>query len=309
MDFVDGLDVIFRDDAQRERFATLSARPMLLTRYPDSACMDELGIEANIRYQCHQVRWDAYADEIHVTYRNLTLEFLSSLEYEPYVGTREDRGRISFRMFGAEYAFTLRQFGDLLGFETALTAIPELPLGYFMSSDIDRFWRAITDGGSLDPSEQLSKRIHNPTFRYFEMILCHTFFGRSYCNHLVTAEEILFLYCASQSRPIASGAFLIESLNMAASSSEGYLHAGGNVTLIASALGLDSQLLRLTPYCGSTRIDIDFCLDHGLMRRASFHPYQYRLLIDDQTVYYFTLPDPQMTCVSNWENWNYTLEG
>ena len=45
MDFVDGLDVIFRDDAQREGFATLSARPMLPTRYPDSACMDALGIE------------------------------------------------------------------------------------------------------------------------------------------------------------------------------------------------------------------------------------------------------------------------
>lgn len=81
------------------------------------------------------------------------------------------------------------------------------------------------------------------------------------------------------------------------------------MTQIASALGLDSRLLQLTPYCGSTLIDLDFFIDRGLIRRASFHPYQYRLLINEQVVYYFTLPDPQMTRVSNPTNWNYSVEG
>lgn len=60
---------------------------------------------------------------------------------------------------------------------------------------------------------------------------------------------------------------------MTAISIEGFLHAGGNVTQIVFALGLDSRLLQLTPYCGSTQIDLDFCMDRGLMKRASFLPY------------------------------------
>lgn len=142
-----------------------------------------------------------------------------------------------------------------------------------MNRDIDKFWRDITDGGSLDPSTQLSRKIHNHAFRYFEMILCHTFFRRSYCDHLVTTEDITFLYCTSHSCPIASRNFLIESLDQTARSTKGFLHAGGNVIQITSALGLDSRLFQLTPYCGSSLIDLDFCMDCVLMRHASFHPY------------------------------------
>lgn len=50
-------------------------------------------------------------------------------------------------------------------------------------------------------------------------------------------------------------------------------------------------------------------MDRVLIRCAQFHPYQYRLLIDDQNVCYFTLPDPLMTCVSNPTYWNYFVEG
>ena len=56
-------------------------------------------------------------------------------------------------------------------------------------------------------------------------------------------------------------------------------------------------------------MDIDFCLDRGLMRIYSFHPDQYRLLIEGETIHYFTLPDPQVTCVYNQANWAYAIEG
>ena len=56
-------------------------------------------------------------------------------------------------------------------------------------------------------------------------------------------------------------------------------------------------------------MDIDFCLDRGLMRRSSFHPDQYRLLIEGETIHYFTLPDPQVTCVYDQANWAYAIEG
>src|SRR4051812_40315832 len=105
----------------------------------------------SVRYLCNQLNWEEYADDIYVTYRNLTLEFLSSLDYEPYVDNGDAMGYINFRLFGTEYVFNLKQFGNLLGFQTGHDVIPELQLSYYMNKDIDKFWSDITNGGSLDP--------------------------------------------------------------------------------------------------------------------------------------------------------------
>jgi hypothetical protein len=131
------------------------------------------------------------------------------------------------------------------------------------------------------------------------MIIAHTFLGKSDTDTHVSAEEIFFMYCTTQSRPVACGDFLIESLYLNARSAASPIHVGSMVTHIASALGLDRRLFHLTSYCSYTLMDIDFCLDRGLMRRSSFHLGQYRLLIEGETIHYFTLPDPQVTCVYN----------
>lgn len=102
MENIDTMPVIFRDPVQEQRYAMLSQRPMLLTRYPNSSCMEALGIEPSVSHLCNQLQWDEYTDVMHVTYRNLTLEFLSSLTYEPYVGHTSDGGYINFRLFRAE---------------------------------------------------------------------------------------------------------------------------------------------------------------------------------------------------------------
>ena len=86
MQSFDDMHVMFRDEIQRKRYAILSERPMLPTRYPDPDFMETLGLEASVRYLCNQLQWEDYAGAMHVTYRNLTLEFLSSLSYEPYIG-------------------------------------------------------------------------------------------------------------------------------------------------------------------------------------------------------------------------------
>lgn len=68
----------------------------------------------------------------HVTYRNLTLEFLSSLSYEPYIGISFQRTYINFILFGIVYTFNHKEFAELLGFQYGPDVMPEIPLGYFM---------------------------------------------------------------------------------------------------------------------------------------------------------------------------------
>ena len=77
----DDTHVVFRDDAQRRRYATLSTHLMIPTQHPDPNCMEVLGIEESVKYLCNQLQWEEYAGDVNVTYRYLTLEFLSSLDY------------------------------------------------------------------------------------------------------------------------------------------------------------------------------------------------------------------------------------
>ncbi|KAI5396302.1 hypothetical protein KIW84_062494 [Lathyrus oleraceus] len=165
-------------------------------------------------------------------------------------------------------------------------------MSYFLSRDVEKFWSDIMCGGSPDPSTQISSKIHNPSFKYFQMIIAHTFLGKSDPDTHVSAEEIFFMYCTTQSRPVDYGAFLIESLYLNARSVASPIHVGSTVTHIDSTLELNRRLSHLTSYCSYTLMDIDFCLDRGLMRRSSFQPDQYRLLIEGETIHYFTLPDP-----------------
>ena len=199
------MHVAYRDDAQRERYIALYQRLMAPTRYPDQHCMEALGIEPSIRFLSHQLHWDEFADDLSNTYRNLTLEFLSSFNYDPYSGPD---GYVAFRLFGIEYSFSQKEFGDLLGFQTTPDAISETSIGYFLVKEVEKFYSDISDGGSQDPSTQLSQAIHNPAFRYFQMILAHSFLGRPDAETLLSEEEIFLLFCASQSRPVTCGNFL-----------------------------------------------------------------------------------------------------
>ncbi|KAI5401260.1 hypothetical protein KIW84_065926 [Lathyrus oleraceus] len=49
MENFDTMPVIFRDPVQEQRYAMVSQRPMSPTRYPDSTCIEALGIEPSVR--------------------------------------------------------------------------------------------------------------------------------------------------------------------------------------------------------------------------------------------------------------------
>lgn len=103
-------------------------------------------------------------------------------------------------------------------------------------------------GGNPDPSIQFSTYIHNPTLRYFQMILAHTFFGRSGGSEPISVEELIFLYRIAESEPVESGIFLIANLEDVSRSIKGPIHVGGTITQIAYALKLQNQLSYLVPY-------------------------------------------------------------
>lgn len=149
----------------------LSERPMLLTRYPNSHYLEALCIEPSIRYMCNQLEWDEYTKPKKVTYRNPTLELLSSLTYLPYRGRGFKKILITFRLFGHEYTFNHREFVNLLGFQFGPVVVVEVPYDWSMQDAMDTFWGVITTEGNPGLTTQFSTCIYNPTLRYFQMLL------------------------------------------------------------------------------------------------------------------------------------------
>ena len=64
------------------------------------------------------------------------MELLSSFDYDPYSGPD---GYAAFRLFGVEYSFSQKEFGDLLGFQTTPDAILKTPMGYFLGKEVEKF--------------------------------------------------------------------------------------------------------------------------------------------------------------------------
>jgi hypothetical protein len=74
------VDTVFRDRVQRRRYDYLAQKDMALSIYYDGPTMDRLGIRDSILFMFNQLGWEnAAIKRRFVTYRELTLKFLSSL--------------------------------------------------------------------------------------------------------------------------------------------------------------------------------------------------------------------------------------
>src|ERR1044072_6587770 len=106
------METTFRGRNQRRRFEALSQRDIGLTLYHDEPTMDTLGIRDSVLYLFNQLVWEkAHIKSRFITYRELTLEFLSSLVYIPEHGVGARKGIIAFRLFGIEFRSEERRVG------------------------------------------------------------------------------------------------------------------------------------------------------------------------------------------------------
>src|ERR1051325_11722571 len=94
--------------------------------YAHDPILSELGIRESVHFMFNQIGWDYFIHNQHPTYRNLTLEFLNSLHYNPDVGLGLARGVISFKLFGFTHRYTTRELADLLDFRVSVDVVIEI---------------------------------------------------------------------------------------------------------------------------------------------------------------------------------------
>lgn len=152
-----------------------------------------------------------------------------------------------------------------------------------------------------------SENIHNPTIRYFHKILAHTLFGKEENITVVYKDELFILYCASQGRPVNATSFMLENLAKIARETHDHITIGGLVTMIVDAIGLRYPLSRLHAFGGILPMHLHFCFNYGII--ANLGPTEFELLIDNEVVRNFTLPNHEKTNIHNRANWFYNLDG
>lgn len=82
---------------------------------------------------------------------------------------------------------------------------------------------------------------------------------------------------------------------------------GGLITMIANVISLRYPLNRLHAFGGIRPMHLNFCFNCGII--TSLGPAEFEMLIDNDVVRNFTLPNHKKTNVNNRANWFYNLEG
>src|ERR1043165_6489734 len=140
MSRVDDMPVSFRGRNQRTKYGVLSEREMLPTIYLHHGTMATLGIRDSVLFLLNQIGWDnSRLMTCYATYRNLTLEFLSSLTYIPTHGLAQRRGLILFRFFGINFKFNHMELGELLGFPNGIGVYHETQEEQLGFRELDNF--------------------------------------------------------------------------------------------------------------------------------------------------------------------------
>ena len=306
MSRVDDMPVSFRGRNQRTKYGVLSEREMLPTIYLHHGAMTALGIRDSVLFLLNQIGWDnSRLMTCYATYRNLTLEFLSSLTYFPTHGLALRRGLIIFRLFGINFKFNHKELGELLGFPNGIGVYHETQEEYLGFRELDYFWGSISGILNPEPEDFVSENIHNPAFRYFHKILAHTIFGKPQNVTTVSKDELFIMFCASQNRPVNAITYLLRTWVDLIDTDHAPIRMGGLVTMIANVVGLRQPFRHLNAFSGVTCMTIEFCFNTGMINDLG--PTQFTLLINGQAMQLFTLPNPA-TSVHNKANWLFGLD-
>jgi hypothetical protein len=226
-------------EQERRCWALTNDRTLAPSRWIDVATINELGLGNSVEFLTSRINlWDFLTDIV-PTYRGITLEFLSSVEFCRATNV------IKFSLGGSYFERTTYEIMQLLhlphensmSMNDTCTYDPDMP-GYM-------FKNAICHTGVL--THQQNRAILHPALRYIQRVLAHSLFGRGHTISKFFKPEIFFLYCmmrrsANEIHLMPHfGYYLCKHLYTVATEHRpnGIITVGGIITKIARALHIN----------------------------------------------------------------------
>jgi len=231
------------------------------------------------------------------TYERITLEFLSTVEYEVHTDWERNlpmcTGAITFQLFQMEHRLMLEELGAILGIP--VDGPGKLPSDF----KPDRFWTKIT-GTEYIAKDAKASQIHNPCFRYVQKCLAYSMFGRGDSQGVISQTELFFMSSMISETPVNVAAFVAAHLSKVGKAVSGDICVGGIITQIATFLGYDPVEQQHAPVAGMTKLDI-LALINQLVIQMNGTNYEYKV---GKTVI-MNLPNPERTSTIDEANWRY----
>lgn len=301
----DGMLVRFGSNIQRMRFEELFEREMSFQVYPETRTMAAIGVTESVKFMINQLGWDNLDLTRLPTYRNLTLEFLSSFKYDPDYGYSIHKGLVRFRIFVIPYRFSHQGLAELMSAPFSRDAVTQIQEDEFMNYELQSLWGSISGDPNCEPEDRVSTQIHNPAIRYFHMILAHTIFAKPEHDTSVSKEELFIILCASQGRPVNIATFMLANLDKLSKNMNHSISMGSFITFLAKKIGLQTHLDQIVsigaPYASGFRyMDVTFCFNRHLI--GNLEPGPYQLLVNHTPVHNLTLPNLDRTNLHDKKN-------
>ena len=292
---LDTLGIEFRHQDHLNQFLRLSARPIKPTRFYDVTASQALYVDGDVAQLFNQVGWGNWLDLHALTYKRLTLEFLSTLTVLRSAESGNPR-RISFQLMGQHYTRNVGQINDAFGWPRGGSIGPRSNQSRKFRAVA--FWRQLTSRFDYVPTRSKATSLVNPGFRISHRLLASTIFARGESLGVVAARELYFLWSMTEGDArINPGSWLIDHLEFVSSRPRGAITIGGMITIIALSLGLDVTGLQEVP--GETRINMRSFVSMHWVEEQDAGGYLWKVGNKD----YAILPDPANTAIYDEQNW------
>ena len=248
---VDTLGIEFRNQEHLNNFIRLSSRRIKPTRFYDVEASRLLMVDGDVAQLFNQVGWSSWLNLHSLTYRNLTLEFLSTFSVTRSEGSSNPR-RVSFQLLGQHYDRPIGFFNNCFGWPKGGTIGPRSPLANDYSPV--HFWQRLTGRLDYNPARSKGSCIVSPCFRITQRFLTGTIFARGDSQGVVSAGVLYFMWHMSEGdERINPGAWLIDHLEDVSVAKKGDIAIGGMISIIAATLGVDFADMQAVT--GDTRLN------------------------------------------------------
>ena len=292
---------------RKERLARLEKQDIRSTRFYHKPTCDKLGIDRKVLGMAGRLGWqhwiqaqmpsaDGRSTIVPHTYRELTLEFLSSFHFYTFVPEGRDEwerdGEVSFTIFGTYYELLLSRLTELFmwprQYHLSCPALYEKEDVEGWSEwfyDPQDWWQKITDGSTFftQRSSKVSE-IQHAALRYVARLACLSLFSRGELGQ-TSSDELLLLWTGTEapatmpcSLRFNYAYFLAARFReIACGENRGPIHIGGMITWIAHQLGHTAQIHQLQPLEENPVLDEIALVQYQWLRRGTRTNANYRI--------------------------------
>ncbi|KAJ0967993.1 hypothetical protein J5N97_024910 [Dioscorea zingiberensis] len=199
----------FAHEQHQQRYARLTGLPLSRTFLLDWDPLEQLHIADRVRSLLSVNGWDRVFAINEATYREHTLEVLSSFEFDRSPSALLTTRTISFQLYGVAHRMSLDRFAIYMGiYDQDYLRIPGTRLltsfpGHIISHS--RYWQQLGGG----PNKKASS-MTDPVHRYIHALVSRTIAGRTDSTGVVTVSDRFLLYSIFERTPIHLGYVLAD---------------------------------------------------------------------------------------------------